>query len=166
MGHFLIQTKSINIQSSFSDCIFMLLKNNCWLILLCVVFFCFFYMSQLVRWWRALECTTTGAAVGSDWGVRGVLSSRCCSEGTRKSSGSLQVRGGRSHQQSHSKDRRKRSLWVLFHFFAVIFLKKKNVFSLVYLGFLLERWLLGIQVLSLHGEAELLYRRDWSSDSK
>lgn len=39
-------------------------------------------------------------------------------------------------------------------------------FLLVYLGFLLERWLLGIQVLSLHGETELLYRRDWSSDCK
>lgn len=43
---------------------------------------------------------------------------------------------------------------------------KIPVFSLVYLGFLLERWLLGIQVLPLHGETELLHRRHWSSDSK
>lgn len=52
----------------------------------------------------------------------------------------------------------------IFFLFCYLFLK--NVFSLVYLGFLLERWLLGIQVLLLHGEAELLHRRDWSSDSK
>lgn len=137
----------------------MLLKNNCWLISLV-----FFVMSQLVWRWGALECTTAGAAVGTDWGLRGVLSSRCCSEGARKSSGSLQIRGGRSHQQPHSKDRRKRSLQVLFHFLLIYFLN--NVFYLVYLGFLLERRPLGIQVLLLHGEAELLHRRDWGSDSK
>lgn len=51
------------------------------------------------------------------------------------------------------------SIFLLIYFF-------NNVFSLVYLGFLLERRLLGIQVLSLHGEAELLHRRDWGSYSK
>lgn len=50
--------------------------------------------------------------------------------------------------------------------FLLLSFLKNNLFSLVYLGFLLERWLLGIQVLSIHGEAELLHRRDWSSDSK
>lgn len=46
---------------------------------------------------------------------------------------------------------------VIFYLFAV----SKPLFSLVYLGLLLERWLLGIQMLSLHGQAELLHRRDW-----
>lgn len=67
---------------------------------------------------------------------------------------------------NHTVRQKKKEPVSFIPFFDVIFLKKKNVFSLVYLGFLLERWLLGIQVLSLHGEAELLYRRDWSSDSK
>lgn len=47
---------------------------------------------------------------------------------------------------------------VTLHLFAV----SKPPFSLVYLGLLLERWLLGIQVLSLHGQTELLHRRDGS----
>lgn len=37
-----------------------------------------------------------------------------------------------------------------------------NLLSSVYLGLLLERRLLGIQVLSLYGQTKLLYRRHWN----
>lgn len=50
--------------------------------------------------------------------------------------------------------------------FVIANVLKNPVFSLVYLGFLLARWILGIQVLPLHGETELLHRRHWSSDCK
>lgn len=48
--------------------------------------------------------------------------------------------------------------------FCVCILKK--LLSLVHLGLLLEGWLLGVQVLSLHGQTELLHRRDWNWNSK
>lgn len=123
------------------------------------------FMPHLVRRWRAPERAPAGAALGSDRGLRGVLSSWCCSEGAWKGRGSLQVRGGRTHQQPHSKDKMtKEPVSFITTFCYCNF--KNNAFSLVYLGFLLERWLLGIQVLSIHGETELLHRRDWSSDRK
>lgn len=40
-----------------------------------------------------------------------------------------------------------------------------NLFSAVYLGILLERWLLGLQMLLLDGEAELLYRGSWQESN-
>lgn len=43
----------------------------------------------------------------------------------------------------------------------VLFLST-NLLPLVYLGVLLERWLLGIQVLSLFGQTKLLHRRNWN----
>lgn len=64
----------------------------------------FFCMPHLVWRWRALECTAAGAAVGPDGGLRGVLSSWCCTEGAWEGCGSLQVWGGRAHQQPHRED--------------------------------------------------------------
>lgn len=49
--------------------------------------------------------------------------------------------------------------------FPFCFLKAISCVS-VYLGLLLDRWLLGIQVLSLHGQTELLHRREWNWNCK
>lgn len=123
-----------------------------------------------VRRWRAPGCTATGAAAGPDRGLRGVLSSRRCAEGAWEGRGSLQVWGGRAHQQPHCKDRRRKktlvcSFYILSHF-VCLYSKKNLLLSLVYLGLLLEGRLLGIQVLPLDGQTELLHRTDWNWNSK
>lgn len=54
-----------------------------------------------------------------------------------------------------------RHCWISYVF---CFMDVKRFFPLlsaVYLGIFLERWLMGLQMLLLDGEAELLYRRCW-----
>ena len=127
----------------------------------------FFPMPHLVWRWRAPGCTSTGVAVGADRGLCGVLSSWRRAEGAWKGHSSFQVWGGRAYQQPHCKDTTEKSsdnvctFWLFIYLFCL-----KNVLSSVYLGLLLERWLLGIQVLSLHGQTELLHRRGWCDNSK
>lgn len=41
----------------------------------------------------------------------------------------------------------------------------KKKFFAVYLGIILERWILGLQMLPLDGEAKLLYRGSWQESN-
>lgn len=104
----------------FFSCIFFTYLRVC---LWCL----FFLMAHLVRWWRALGCTTAGAAVGPDWGLCGVLSSWCCTEGAREGRGSLQVWGGCAHQQPHREDTMDKSLNNLCHYISCWFSENKSV---------------------------------------
>lgn len=58
------------------------------------------------------------------------------------------------------------ALLYIADFVPFVYIKRFLSFSKVYLGLLLDGWLLGLQVLPLHGETELLHGKNWNSSSK